>query len=292
MRLSLGTVQFGLDYGIANQNGKLSLGQASQVLSLARLNGLSDLDTAIAYGDAESQLGKIGVESFRVVTKLPPLPVEFPADNADTVIWVRAQLSKSLRRLNCTRVYGLLLHRSADLLGPHGPALIQALEEIRTEGLVQKLGISIYAPSELNLVMPLARWELVQAPFNIVDRRLQTSGWLRRLKEQGVEVHTRSAFLQGLLLTTAEALPSKFLPWLTLWQKWQAWQLATDSSALGACLSFVHSFPEIDRVVVGVDGPSHLQGILDALLEPIPPCWPQIASDDDLIVNPSRWVDL
>ena len=274
MKLALGTVQFGLDYGIANQSGQVSLAQASEVLALARLQGIADLDTAIAYGDAEARLGQIGVQGFRVVTKLPPLP----AGLADAGVWAKEQMASSLQRLGCASVYGLMLHRSADLIGPQGPALIQALEDMQGEGLVQKLGISIYAPGELYAVMPLARWGLVQAPFNLVDRRLQTSGWLQRLKDLGVEVHTRSAFLQGLLLTRAEALHPKFLPWLALWKRWQAWQVATACSALGACLAFAQSFPEVDRVVVGVDGPAHLQGILAALREPVPPYWPDIAN--------------
>lgn len=288
MKLALGTVQFGLDYGIANQSGQVSRGQASEVMALARLHGIEDLDTAIAYGDAEARLGQIGVHGFRVVTKLPTLP----AGAADAGLWVKAQLAASLQRLGLGSVYGLMLHSSADLLGPQGSALIQALEDLQAEGLVQKLGISIYAPRELDAVMTLARWGLVQAPFNLVDRRLQTSGWLQRLKDLGVEVHTRSAFLQGLLLTSAEALPPKFWPWLSLWQRWQAWQRATACSELGACLAFAQSFPEVDRVVVGVDGPAHLQGILAALREPVPPYWPDIASDDERLVNPSRWTEL
>lgn len=288
MKLALGTVQFGLDYGIANQSGQVSRAQASEVMALARLYGIEDLDTAIAYGDAEARLGQIGVQGFRVVTKLPPLP----AGAADAGLWAKAQLAASLQRLGLGGVYGLMLHSSADLLGPQGSALIQALKDMQAEGLVQKLGISIYAPSELDAVMTLARWGLVQAPFNLVDRRLQTSGWLQRLKDHGVELHTRSAFLQGLLLTKPEALPPKFLPWLALWQRWQSWQSATACSALGACLAFAHSFPEVDRVVVGVDGPAHLQGILAALREPVPPYWPDIASDDDRLVNPSRWTEL
>ncbi len=288
MKLALGTVQFGLHYGITNQSGQVSREQASEVMSLARLHGIKDLDTAIAYGDAEARLGQIGVQGFQVVTKLPPLPTGV----ADAGVWAKAQLAASLQRLGCTGVYGLMLHRSADLIGTHGPAMVQALEAMQAEGLVQKLGISIYAPSELDAVMPLARWGLVQAPFNLVDRRLQTSGWLQRLKHLGVEVHTRSAFLQGLLLMRVEALPPKFLPWRALWQRWQAWQTATACSALGACLAFVQSFPEVDRVVAGVDGPAHLQGILAALREPVPSYWPEIACDDDQLVNPSRWTEL
>lgn len=288
MKLALGTVQFGMHYGIANQSGQVSLAEVGEVLTLARLNGIADLDTAIAYGEAEARLGQIGVQGFRVVTKLPPMP----ADVADAGVWAKAQLAASLQRMGKDSVYGLMLHRSVDLFGPQGPALLLALKEMQAQGLVQRLGVSIYAPTELDAVMPLARWGLVQAPFNLVDRRLQTSGWLQRLNDLGVEVHIRSVFLQGLLLTPLDSLPPKFSPWLVLWQRWRAWQVATACSALGACLAFAQSFPEVDRLVVGVDGVSHLQGILAALHEPVPTHWPDIASDDNRLVNPSWWAEL
>jgi aryl-alcohol dehydrogenase-like predicted oxidoreductase len=292
MKLALGTVQFGLTYGIANQSGQISLAQAGEVLALARANGIADLDTAVAYGDAEVRLGQMGVEGFRVVTKLPPLPVELPEGVDDAGIWARAQLTASLSRLGTDSVYGLLLHRSTDLLGYHGSALLRALQDFRHEGLVQKLGVSIYAPDELASLMPLGCWDLVQAPFNLIDRRLHASGWLQRLKDSQVEVHTRSAFLQGLLLTPANALPTQFSEWAGLWRAWDEWQLATGCSALSACLAFPQSFPEVDKVVVGVDGPDHLRGILAALRVPSQQHWPAIACDNDKLVNPSRWTEL
>jgi aryl-alcohol dehydrogenase-like predicted oxidoreductase len=288
VKLAIGTVQFGLNYGVANHSGQMTLEQAREVLALARLNGIADLDTAISYGDAEFRLGQIGVEGFRVITKLPALP----SNTTDASNWIKSQLTASLRRLGCSSIYGLMLHKPADLLGPHGSALRHALQDLQEHGLVEKLGISIYGPMELEELMPLVPWGLVQAPFNLVDRRLERSGWLARLKEREVEVHTRSAFLQGLLLTPSSALPPKFSPWMGLWKKWQEWQCASPYSALSTCLAFVHSFPEVDRVVVGVDGPAHLQGILAAVAEPAPSIWPELASDDEQLINPSRWADL
>lgn len=127
MKLALGTVQFGLNYGIANESGQVSLAQAKEVLALAHLHGIADLDTAIAYGDAEARLGQIGVSGFRIVTKLPPMP----ADVADAGIWAKAELAGSLRRLGCSSVFGLLLHRSADLNGPQGKHFFKHLRKCK-----------------------------------------------------------------------------------------------------------------------------------------------------------------
>ena len=123
-----------------------------------------------------------------------------PSGIEDCGAWVRGQVSGSLERLGVTQIDGLLLHRPQDLLGAHGQAYRQALQRLKLDGVIRAAGISIYRPDELDALWPVFRPDLVQAPFNVFDRRLETSGWLRRLSGEGVRVHTRSAFLQGLLL--------------------------------------------------------------------------------------------
>lgn len=289
MKLALGTAQFGMPYGITNHAGQLSQSQGAKVLALADAQGISVLDTAMAYGDAESRLGNTGVQHFQVVTKLPPIPLVLPAEMTDAGAWAKEQFAASLKRLGLSRVYGLLLHRPSDLLGQHGKVLLRAMQDLQDQGLVEKLGISVYSPNELEPLLKLAQWDLVQAPLNLIDRRLQTSGWLQRLKDSGLEVHTRTAFLQGLLLTHASALPPQFSEWIGLWRTWDQWQLDTGCSALEACLAYPQSFPEVDKVVVGVGGLDDFRKILIALHAPVPEHWPHIGSDDEKLINPSQW---
>ena len=246
MKLALGTAQFGMQYGITNRTGQLTQEQTAVVLALAYAQGISVLDTAMAYGDAEARLGSTGVQHFQVVTKLPPISLVLPAEMTDAGAWAKGQFAASLKRLGLSCIYGLLLHRPSDLLGQHGKDLLRAMQDLQDQGLVEKLGVSVYSPNELEPLLKLAQWDLVQAPLNLVDRRLQTSGWLQRLKDSGLEVHTRSAFLQGLLLTRASALPPQFSEWIGLWRTWDQWQLDTGCSALEACLAFPQSFPEVD----------------------------------------------
>lgn len=288
MKLALGTVQFGLNYGIANQLGQVSLPMAAQTISLAREHHIDVIDTASAYGDSEDTLGRIGVQGFRVVTKLPPLPGALD----DVGVWARRQLTASLDRLCVQSIHGLLLHRGSDLLGPQGRQLFRVLEDLRASGQVSKIGVSIYSPAELDNVLQVGRIDLVQAPFNLIDRRLKTSGWLTRLKDVQVEIHVRSAFLQGLLLTPVDHIPAKFSPWSTIWQSWAGWQERTGCSALEACLAYPFSFDEIDRVVVGVDSAEHLMQIFSAIEAVVPRDWPDIACDDERLVHPSRWSEL
>ncbi len=287
-RLALGTVQFGLSYGIANQAGQVSRSEAKAMLQLASASGIDTLDTAIAYGDSEACLGAVGAQGFKVVTKLPALP-----DNcADISAWVQQQVGASLSRLGVTAVYGLLLHRSEQLLGPNGAVLYQALQALKDKGQVQKLGVSIYSPTELDVLIPQYRFDLVQAPFNLIDRRLYSTGWMQRLKDADVEIHTRSAFLQGLLLMNQGDIPSKFSPWHGFWQRWHQWLAGHDDSAVKSCLAFPLSFPEIDRVVVGADSESQLVQVVSAAkCQPINEL-PNLQCEDENLINPASWTKL
>jgi aryl-alcohol dehydrogenase-like predicted oxidoreductase len=287
-RLALGTVQFGLSYGIANQDGQVSQSAAKAMLQLATAHGIDVLDTAIAYGDSETCLGEAGTQGFKLVTKLPSVPTGC----VDVRGWVQKQVDASLARLGVGAVYGLLLHRSEQLLGAEGKALYQTLQSLKEAGVVQKVGVSIYAPSELEALTPHYRFDLVQAPFNLVDRRLHTTGWLQRLKDENVEIHTRSAFLQGLLLMPYETIPPKFAPWVELWFKWHEWLSIHNISAVQASLAFPLSFPEVDRVVVGADSVSQLEQIISAASSAVLDNLPDLHCDTENLINPACWSQL
>lgn len=287
-RLALGTVQFGLQYGVANQLGQVSLLEAKSMLQLASENGISTLDTAIAYGESEQRLGEVGVETFKVVTKLPAIP----AKCLDVAEWVRQQVEGSLCRLRMSNVYGLLLHHSRDLLGLNSQELYKALYLLKERGLVEKIGVSIYSPEELELLTTVFRFDLVQAPFSQIDKRLLSSGWLQKLKDSGVEIHTRSAFLQGLLLMNRTDIPKKFLPWSDLLNRWHSWLDDNNVSALQASLAFPLSFPEIDRVVVGADSRTHLLEIVNASKNELITQLPNLACLDENLINPANWPQL
>jgi aryl-alcohol dehydrogenase-like predicted oxidoreductase len=201
-------------------------------------------------------------------------------------------MTASFSRLGVNAVYGLLLHRSDQLLGPHRVALYQALQGLKDTGQVQKLGISIYSPSELTALSPDYHFDLVQAPFNLIDRRLYSSGWMQRLKDDGVEVHTRSAFLQGLLLMARDDVPVKFLHWGDWWDRWHQWLSERGVSAVHACLTFSLSFPEIDRVIVGSDSVKQLSQIVSAANSQSFWGSPDLSCEDENLINPALWPKL
>lgn len=287
-KLALGTVQFGLDYGVANSTGRVLPQMASSILTCAYTAGINTLDTAIAYGDSESVLGTLGISNWKVVTKLPAVP-----DNCcDIPKWVADEVHASLQRLRTNKLHALMLHRPAQLLEPIGKTLYGALQTVKTEGLANKIGVSVYGVKELEQIFQNFQFDIVQAPFNILDRRLVTSGWASRLQQVGVEVHSRSAFLQGLLLMPEDQRPKKFQRWANIWSEWSRWLKESGLTPLEACTRYVCGLDCIDRVVVGVDNTNQLQDILDSAQGPSPnlPDFEFLA--DDRLINPASWSQL
>ena len=288
MKLALGTAQFGLKYGIANQQGQVSRDEAKATLDLARTSDMDTLDTAIAYGDSEQRLGEIGIQDWQVVSKLPAIP----EDCDDIAKWMIAAVQDSLGRLRVEKLHGLLLHQPQQLLEKNGDKLYRALQQLKRDGLVQKIGISIYDPSELDILCNRYQLDLVQAPFNIMDQRLIATGWLSRLAGQGTELHVRSVFLQGLLLIKPNDRLRKFDRWGTLWSKWDEWLEYTGMTPLQACLRYVLSFSQISKVIVGVNNSLQLKEILMSAAGPSPQIPDELRTSDLELVNPANWTAL
>jgi len=285
MKLALGTVQFGVAYGVANTAGRVTKAEAGKIVATAARCGFDILDTAIGYGCSEERLGSIGVDGWKVVTKLPV----FPQNQPDLAIWAESEVLASIARLKTSSLYGLLLHRAGDLLGEFGHEIYASLSELKEKGLVHKIGVSIYDFDELERILDRYEIDLVQAPFSIVDRRLLSSGMLEKMKSQGIEVHVRSVFLQGLLLMSSKERPSYFNRWENLWTILEAWRSLNGLTPLSACIKYPLSIEGIDRVIVGVDSFAHFKEILSEAGGGGAPVPSEISSEDPDLVNPSRW---
>jgi aryl-alcohol dehydrogenase-like predicted oxidoreductase len=289
-RIALGTVQFGLNYGITGGE-KVHLDEIQKILNYARQNKINTLDTAINYGDSERLLGEVGICDLKTVTKLPKIPET--CENLEE--WVIESVHGSLGRLKIPKLYGLLLHHPQDLLGTLGQELYSSLQSCKDRGEVQKIGISIYDPSDLDIILNKYHIDLIQAPFNVIDRRLETtrnsvgSFWLDDLHESGIEIHVRSIFLQGLLLMEKNQRPVKFNRWNKLWESWHTWLKENQISAIQACLNFVLSCSQIDRIVMGVENLAQLKEIIETIDSGNPIVPTSLICNDTDLINPSSW---
>ena len=284
-RIALGTVQFGLHYGVANNTGRVTNDEAKDILEVAKQNAIDVLDTAILYGDSEKTLGQLGASEFSIITKLPALP----EGQVNAYDWVRQQAQDSLNRLGVETLHGLILHRPNQLLGENGDEIYRGLQSLKYDALVNKVGLSIYSSSELLDIFGHYKFDILQAPFNLIDRELDSSGWMDRLKDLDIEIHSRSVFLQGLLLMNEADIPSRFLAWKGLFQKWHRWIEEYGCTKLEACMAFPLQYPQIDKVIVGVDTARQLGQIIDATKDTSIINFPDIQSSDQNLINPANW---
>ena len=254
-KLSLGTVQFGLDYGVTNQNGQVTIDTARNILNIAKQSNIRTLDTASLYGNSEQVLGEIGINDYQVITK-----TTFLKDDVNEVI---VNFYKSLERLNRDKVEGLLIHNIGDIENNQFDTLFSKLNELKKEGLIGKIGFSTYTPEQIDFLLNTFDFDLIQVPFNVFDNRLIVGGQLKRLKNKGIEVHVRSVFLQGLLLDF-NSLGSYFSNWKKKFDDYQKIVKDSELSLLEYALNFALNVEEIDRVLVGVNNQKQLTDIVKA----------------------------
>lgn len=289
-RLGLGSAQFGQDYGISNRDGRPTEAEVASILARAVEAGFGYLDTAAGYADAETLIGRHlpGDHQLRIVTKLPPVAAD--AITADHGKMMLATLAASLEKLRASRVYGVLIHEARDLAKPGWQYLVDALREARARTWTAGIGVSVYDEGDLALAESRFTPNIVQLPFNALDRRLASSGWLTRLRAAGVEIHARSLFLQGLLLMPPTTLPSFFAPIRGTFANLHAAWAAERLTPLSGCLRSVLCHAAIDTAIVGVNRLHELSEIEAAVNEltedgELAP----VAAVDAFYLDPRRW---
>lgn len=249
-RLGLGTVQFGVDYGITNAAGRVAVDEARAIMKAAASCGIDLIDTAALYGDSETVIGAAPeARSFAIVTKTAKVAdAASPDAAADSV---ERRFVQSLENLKGERVQGLLIHDAADLLGPFGDAVWRRMDEIRRSGRAEKIGVSVYDGTEIDRILQHYDPDIVQLPINAVDGRLDEGGQLDALARRGVEVHARSIFLQGLLLQKPEDIPARFGPLRDAVAGLRAIFAEAGLGLIEGLIAGALSHPAISRAIVG-----------------------------------------
>jgi len=271
-KLGLGTVQFGLDYGISNNSGITSSGEVKKILNLALESGITLLDTAHSYGNSEEVLGDTGIQDFDIVSKY------MLGNNGEGF---KIQISNTLDRLKTNHLYGLLAHRPLDVI--KNPGQWDYLQEIKMKGVVEKIGFSFNTYAEANQVLNKGLMpDLIQVPFNYFDDRFKKL--MTSLKETGCEVHARSPFLQGLFFVPPYSLPEFFDEVKSSLHKLQNYENQLPGLLLDYCIK--QNF--IDRVILGVNSFVQLQDNLRSIKNH--DNLPKLNMDiNHKILTPSKW---
>jgi aryl-alcohol dehydrogenase-like predicted oxidoreductase len=279
-KLALGTVQFGLNYGITNQTGQLSIDEAKDILDFAKEKNIITLDTAALYGSSEKVLGEIGVNDYLIITKTTPLK-----DDVDEVI---NNFSKSLENLNRNQLEGLLVHDIGDIENKNFDLLFEKLNALKEMKLVNKIGFSTYTPEQIDFILNNYDFDIVQAPINVFDTRLLDSDQLQALKKKDIEIYARSVFLQGLLLEF-DSLSDYFCSWEKKFCDYQNMVEESGFSLLEYALNFVSNIKEVDKVLVGVGNFKQFLEIVEASQKKISEKLLPFSINDINLLNPSLW---
>jgi aryl-alcohol dehydrogenase-like predicted oxidoreductase len=262
--LALGTAQFGLDYGITNQSGQVPEREVSLILEQAAAAGIRYLDTAQAYGNSETILGKTlpKKHSFRIVSKLPKQNSE-PFSGESQKKWER-DFQFSLQKMGVNAVEGFLLHNPADIKRDDAYYLLDWLLTLKQRGLVNHLGLSIYEASDLDGIS-LDWVQLVQLPLSLYDQRLIHDGTIEFLSDIGIRIQARSIFLQGLLLSNVEKWPT----WIDKSLREHHTNLVKFAregglSLLELALAYVVEQSFLESIVVGLTSINELQSLVSS----------------------------
>ncbi|MGJ8697648.1 MAG: aldo/keto reductase [Verrucomicrobiaceae bacterium] len=282
-KLVLGTVQFGLDYGISNAGGKVSPEEVGEILALAGRCGVGGLDTAAAYGTSEEVIGAClgGKGGFEMISKLPGglKGEEFGVS-----------LDRSLEKLGVESLAGYLVHAPGEMMRSE---VREFLERAKGEGKIVKAGVSVYRVEEVERMWEEGiEFDILQVPFNVFDQRFKRV--FGELRERGVEVHARSVFLQGLLLMEPGKLPGHFDSVRGKVGELQELARSAGVSVSSLLLNYAMGQEGIDRVLVGVAGLGQLQENLEAFDD-----WAEVGQLmgeldgfsvlDETIVLPTEW---
>jgi aryl-alcohol dehydrogenase-like predicted oxidoreductase len=294
-KLGLGTVQFGLDYGVSNFSGQTATADVREILQCALLNDIKTIDTASTYGTSEDVIGKFNNDNqtYNIVTKT--IPIGKKEIQTGDLQKVRSGVLTSLKRLKQDWLYGLLFHHANDLKAKNGDVLYRCISDFKSDGIVLKIGVSVYSLEDIDFILSHFDIDLIQIPMNVFDQRLLHCGALKRLQKAGVEIHVRSAFLQGLVFMDPKDLPDNFQRYSGHISKFHEVINQLGISPAGASLAFLMQQPEIDKVICGVNSLKQFQDLIKTVSN-LPDVENDIFDgfviDDELFLNPSNWKEI
>lgn len=287
-KIILGTVQFGLDYGINNSSGKPDSATIKSILDLAFENNIRLLDTAEAYGNSQELIGeyhKTSTNRFDIITK-------FSAKRTNLSTNLIERISQNLSTLQVNSLYGYMFHSFADFEYYYLNFKDQLIQ-LKNSGVIKRIGVSIYTNPEFEKLLNYPDVDLVQLPFNLLDNNSKRLALITKANENGIEVHTRSVFLQGLFFRSLDTFPEKLSPLSSYLKEIQKISSNANIQVKELALNYALQQSKIDGVLIGIETVGQLQDNLKSIQTKLPE--KVVERIDQLhvietdLLNPSNW---
>lgn len=284
-KIILGTAQIASSYGLNNKT-IFNFSEKEKIIHQAFKNGIRTIDTAIAYEKSEEVLGRIGINNWNIITKIPT----FKNHKSEMRTWVKQEIDKSMHRLRISKLEALLFHNSDQVSEIDKIDLYSEVKKIQDEGFINKIGFSIYNLEQAEFLIDNFEFQILQIPYNIFDRRFEEAVFLKKCREKNIEIHVRSIFLQGLLLMNLNQIPMKFKKWDNLFQQWHSFLNENKINALDACLASVLNNDNFNKIIIGIDNINQLEEISLSIQNLKNLKIPEYLSSNDLnLINPQNW---
>ena len=252
-RLIIGSANFTQKYGA--DPTEIKHDEIQKILSIAKKNNIYKIDTAEAYLENKNVFMNID-KKFNFFSKITPnskwISLEF----------CQKKLENHSKNFNDSKIKTLFFHDIEILLSKNGSKIFKNLEVLKKKKYFKKIGISIYDPDCLNYLVANYNFNVVQCPYNILDKRILKTKWLDKLKKLNIETHIRSVFLQGLLVNKLIHKKKYFKKWQKKISKWFVWLENNNFSPIDYCLNDL-SHHDFDKIIIGIDNHEHLKKIID-----------------------------
>lgn len=276
-KIILGSAQFGQKYGITN-NKSVSLNEIKKIIIYLRKKKIKFIDTAQGYGNSEKILGSFKLNKFKIITKI----------NIKNKIDIEKLINISKKKLKVRKLYAVLIHDYQSLFEKDGKKIFKKLKDLKRKKLISRIGISIYNPEDfIKLKKKGFKFDIIQIPLSIFDKRFLKKDILKKIKKTGAEIHARSIFLQGLLLSNKIRIPIKLRKFENQFKKWNNFVKNSDLKPLDICLNYVLS-RDFDKVIVGINNHKQFKEILNCKNRKIK-IPESISTNKKFLINPYNW---
>lgn len=284
-KIILGTANFNKNYSLIKKN---SFKDAQKVIAYAKKKKVKTIDFAPRYIKNKKILHLIAKSKFKVISKIPSIK-KVPRNELQK--FIERQIFKNLSIFNSKDIFCILFHDSSDFHFEKIKDAITILNNFKNKKIIEKIGVSIYNPEEVNLILNKFKPhkpDIIQLPYNIFDNRFQVTGVLKKLKKLKIEVHARSIFLQGLFFKDAESLPGYFDKWKKEIKKFQ--KNKNDDIIYNICYNFVNNNKFLDKIIVGFKFPTEIKKFFKNIEYPPIKVFNKINLVNDVkLVNPNFW---
>jgi len=284
-KICIGTAQFGMNYGISNNSGKTTNNELNKIFSILGKKNINFLDTSMNYGDSYKVLKKHNLKNFNIISKIPKITKK---NQVEKLIFKKVLLS--LKKLKIDNFYGILLHNQDDMMSSNSDEIYKALNKLKKDKKIKKIGLSIYNFDDAIKILEKYKFDIIQCPYNVVDRRMEKLSFKNFIIKNKIEIHVRSIFMQGLLLMKKR--PLKFKKYEKNFQAWDEITYKNRINSVLHALNFVMQNKIITKIIVGIENSNQLKDILNNYKKLKYNYPKKIMSMDINLINPNNWSKL